>query len=620
MNGDSPFSFSDLQLQSSASSSNLEATLGMISTEKDAMKKDKTFAELLDQVMKNAGAQGVHKIATYMKEHPTETFLIQMQLKQRVYRKSSESKINVLYILHEFFKIARESEKQKQQSTSNSSKGGGLFRQWIKIIDEIIHGIIRVSSKDVHNRITKILARWNELELFQKVIPEWTKVASGIVKCKKTLVRLPVSASPDKLPYKVIDMEHKYQFIQPVAHYISTKEIEIMKSHWRYTSCFFLRYLAESLGLDSVILSTACMYFHVIFDKGIYHYERYRVASACMFLAAKTENERIKMFKIVRAVYGILLRHLIAGDEDVDEIEKVHMLHYEMDILHGLDYDLAVDLGFDYLELLLKHVSTNGKTCLLKRVAETKTSCSTSNLDAAKLSAPAQKILIDLYCLPLCREVAPEILASGAFFIASNEESCLTMGFSQLRDYLPSKRHRHSFTPDMAEYIADEYQDIVDWQIAQSRDYRESPGTSLNVDDVLPIHIGRDLSSIPAHFTGRTDAEEESCPEKDRHSRRRSSSSRRDDYARSRSPSRTRRRVNDRRRSSRSPGEKHRVRHVSKSRRDRHSRRKSPETDYRRPSCSPTRRGESHRKRRRSRSRDHRHDARRSRYSDHRRR
>lgn len=260
----------------------------------------------------------------------------------------------LLYVLHEVFK-----------SLVDAALPARL-RQWYRTVDHVINAIMSCENKGWDTRVGKILGRWGELDIFPKHLCEWSKIAAREKVARKGL-RLPKSAS-SKVPYKIV----RNQADDPLLMDAKDEDADKLDS-WRYSACFYLRSLSISLDVPLHVVALALYFFNRVYNRGIYGYERFRVATSALLLAAKTDNIRAKLFRYIRAMYAILERPLIEGDEEVEDLERIYLLHYELEIMAALDYEITVTSPFLTLDESIKTLvhGQNGTSCRRRRRLDT---------------------------------------------------------------------------------------------------------------------------------------------------------------------------------------------------------------------------------------------------------
>lgn len=311
----------------------------------------------------------------------------------------------LFYVLHEFLK-SFEGDRLRQ-----------IQRDWYQTIDEVLHACAREirsgdkrSTEENRKRVFKTLARWEELELYSTKIKAWKSLIMG--ECKPRRAPMPLPRSETERQAEAPDQLQSFKVPPP-----STPQVQLDRSncpliferssfdskveekqHWRYTAIAFIDILSRCLGLSSDIALTACIYFHRVFDRGIYAKERYKFAAACLFLSAKASSKRMKLLRMVRIMYDILEQPLLAGDEELLEVERLQLLYYEMEVLQGIDFELTTEMPFYYLRRVLQKMPDKFRTLI---------------------NDDAQAVLEELFYMSICVNTSPQILGEAAAFIAT---------------------------------------------------------------------------------------------------------------------------------------------------------------------------------------------------------
>ncbi|ETI37205.1 hypothetical protein F441_16616 [Phytophthora nicotianae CJ01A1] len=350
----------------------------------------------------------VTKTAEYMATFPQHALRFQIKMKQRAYADGArgfQAKLMLFYVLHEFLK-SFEGERLQQ-----------IQREWFQTIDEVLNACAREirygdkrNAEENRKRVFKTLARWEELKLYPRKIKAWKSLVMGECKPRRAPVPLPRSESerqaeaPDQLqsfelpppstPQLQLDRSNSPLVFE--RRNFDSKPEE--KQHWRYTAIAFIDILSQCLGLSSDIALTACIFFHRVFDRGIYARERYKFAAACLFLSAKASSKRMKLLRMVRVMYDILETPLFAGDEELLEIERLQLLFYEMEVLQGINFELTTEMPFYYLRRVLEKMPDKFRD---------------------SISDDAQTVLEELFFLPVCVDISPQLLGEAAAYIAT---------------------------------------------------------------------------------------------------------------------------------------------------------------------------------------------------------
>ncbi|KAG3179947.1 hypothetical protein C6341_g7203 [Phytophthora cactorum] len=350
----------------------------------------------------------VTKTAEYMATFPQHALRFQIKMKQRAYAEGArgfQAKLMLFYVLHEFLK-SFEGERLQQ-----------VQREWFQTIDEVLNACAREirygdkrNAEENRKRVFKTLARWEELKLYPRKIKAWKSLVMG--ECKPRRAPVPLPRSETERQAEAPDQLQSFELPPP-----STPQLQLDRSncplvferrnfdskpeekqHWRYTAIAFIDILSQCLGLSSDIALTACIFFHRVFDRGIYTRERYKFAAACLFLSAKASSKRMKLLRMVRVMYDILETPLFAGDEELLEIERLQLLYYEMEVLQGIDFELTTEMPFYYLRRVLEKMPEKFRD---------------------SINDDAQTALEELFFLPVCVDISPQLLGEAAAYIAT---------------------------------------------------------------------------------------------------------------------------------------------------------------------------------------------------------
>nr|CCA18299.1 conserved hypothetical protein [Albugo laibachii Nc14] len=284
----------------------------------------------------------------------------------------------LFYVLHEFFKHFQHDSLEYER----------IQREWFQTVEDVLYGCVRETKNidDGKKRLFKTLARWEELDLYPSKMKTWKSIVLGEIKPKRAPIRLPRNEAERLAEYFAMEAENTSEVVNgnliPAKHDSASanvidlnrstcpylyerKDLELQceaRKQWRLTAIAYIDVLGQCLVLNRDIVLTACSYFHRIFDCGIYAQERFKVAAACLFLAAKAASKRMKLIRMVRTMHDILERPLMMGDEDKLELERLQLLHYELQVLQGIQYELTVDMPFYHLRRLLEGIPSKCKT------------------------------------------------------------------------------------------------------------------------------------------------------------------------------------------------------------------------------------------------------------------
>ncbi len=298
------------------------------------------MCELL--IAKNSNRSIVAKVAMWIAEHAKDPWTVYIQVKLRTWITSERmrnfnQKIMLLYVLHEFLKIpcASVNEKKARQ------------RIWMETVEHIVHTCVREmhlksgssssSSDENKKKLLKTLARWEELGIFVGKVREWKRVVVGDVKPRKVPPKILVSDSSSRknggesratLTIDPFDKEGLNLHVSlnrlnlpclvedhspPPPTNAHRQRVAKRKRHWRFTGAAFIDALGQCLGMQQHVVVTAMHFYHRVFERGIYAMERYKVAGACLFLAAKASSQRMRLLRMVHAMHYILETPLQTG-------------------------------------------------------------------------------------------------------------------------------------------------------------------------------------------------------------------------------------------------------------------------------------------------------------------
>lgn len=133
-------------------------------------------------------------------------------------------------------------------------------------------------------------------------------------------------------------------------------------------SCAFLVALSKELNLGKVATHTALVFFHRFFKHQSFQaHDRLLVATACIYLAAKTEERNNVKLSIIVVQY---LKKIDALPDEVDPLEynrnavareavpawKARVISYERCLLYTIAFDLTVTHPFRALQDMMKTV------------------------------------------------------------------------------------------------------------------------------------------------------------------------------------------------------------------------------------------------------------------------
>ncbi|CCI43099.1 unnamed protein product [Albugo candida] len=428
----------------------------------------------------------------------------------------------LFYVLHEFFKHFQHDPREYER----------IQREWFQTVEDILYACVRETKniEDGKKRLFKTLARWEELNLYPSKMKTWKSIVLGEIKPKRAPIRLPKNEAERLAEFFAMEAENTCEFVDgnlaSRKHEIAPpnlidlnrstcpflyerKDVEPKseaRKQWRFTAIAYIDVLGQCLVLNREVVLSACSYFHRIFDCGIYAQERFKVAAACLFLAAKAASKRMKLIRMVRTMHDILEKPLMMGDEDKLELERLHLLHYEIQVLQGIQYELTVDMPFYYLRKVLEGIPSK--------------SLSDASVELS-------------FWLPICLSMSPRYLAETAIYIACQQADRI-FSFKWCR---ADKRHR-VLSDRQARDVLNEYRSLCAWKRTQERNFNElvNWGREHGKDKVEAfaaqrggLHLVLDNIRNENEFT-RSEASRSSESEESNH-RGKSEHSKRDRYA-----------------------------------------------------------------------------------------
>ncbi|GAB9471780.1 hypothetical protein Gpo141_00008979 [Globisporangium polare] len=423
------------------------------------------FGRILDDMLTRVTCRDlVKKTAEFMKEHPQHSIRFQIKIKQRAFCESArqfQAKLMLFYVLHEFLKSFQGEELRNIQ------------RQWFQTVDDILHACVRDmrNIEDGRKRIFKTLARWEELKLYTQKIKGWKSLVMGETKPRRGPVRLPRSEAerlaevPDQLQqFPPPPTSHQIQINRSTYPYLFERcdfvtKFEL-KQHWRYTAVAFIDVLSQCLMLSRDVSLTASMFFHRIFDRGIYAKERFKVAAACIFLAAKASSKRMKLLRMVRTMHEILETPLMVGDEEIMDLERMQLLYYEIEVLQGINFDLTTELPFFFLRRILDQMPEKFRR---------------------DVQNDSHTVLEDLFWLPQCLSISPHFLAEAAAYIACRNNDRIFSFKWCVEDPKGSV-----LTERTAKEVLKEYRALMEWKRGQRVNFETLLSTSRSAGGTSP--------------------------------------------------------------------------------------------------------------------------------------
>ncbi|CAK4084590.1 unnamed protein product [Aphanomyces euteiches] len=340
----------------------------------------------------------VSQTAKWMADHKALSMQIQIKLRALSLSdrtKSFNHKVMLFYLLHEFLKIGGVDGKASDPARKTR------HLEWMATVEHILHACVRESYRDMkpvedhRKKLFKTLSRWEELGIYRSKLKEWKKVVLGEIKVRKAPQRI-LQDTVNPHDKEGLDLRRELDR-GTIAWFYEPSEFRSPRAklrHWRFTGVAFIDTLGRCLGLEPHVVMTAMCFYQRLYKRGFFAKERFKFAAASLFLAAKASSQRMRLLRMVHVMHYILETPLVTGDEEKEELERLHLLHYELQVLQGIEFDLTIELPFDHM----------------KRAAD---SFPSSVKDAAHV------VLKDLYWTKMCIEFPSRTLAHAAWYIAA---------------------------------------------------------------------------------------------------------------------------------------------------------------------------------------------------------
>ncbi|EQC25773.1 hypothetical protein SDRG_16369 [Saprolegnia diclina VS20] len=527
---------------------------------------------LMQLIEKHPNRNVVALTAAWIAAHALEPWTVYIQIKLRTWisgdrARTFNNKLMLFYVIHEFLKTPTPPAERKARQHAWTGTVEHIFLTCIRDMDE--------SRKVEENKkkLFKTLGRWEELGIFRAKLRDWRRFITGEARPRKPPQKMLLPGAMDPFDRDGMNLQMSVHRLNlPSLMEVQYASLSDKKRHWRFTGVAFIDALSHALGLPPHIVVTAMHYFHTLFDKGFYARERYKIAAACLFLAAKASSQRMRLLRMVHVMHYILETPLQYGDEEKEELERMHLLHYELQVLRGVSYDLTIDLPYCHLYQL---------------VSKLPPSCSSEVGDVSKV------ILRELFWTTMCIDYSAVHLAQASIVIACHikQTRCESA-------WLSDKQHA-AMVPLQRTTMLEQYMQLHAWKTQQTRLFQAATATDEQKRHFLvtqkggltwPVH---DSISLPSEMTNQV----ESRPPPRSPPKNRTRSPIKD---RARSPDRRHRSPSKDYRKPRSPAKDRRPRKRSSSPRKRSSSPRKRSSSPRKRSSSPRKRSPSPRKRSRS--------------------
>ena len=134
-----------------------------------------------------------------------------------------------------------------------------------------------------------------------------------------------------------------------VRKYGSVEKARSREQESRLTTCAFLQESGQKLRLPQLSIATAIVFYHRFYARESYEvYERFQVATTCLFLASKVEETPKKLKDVIIEAYKVQHNTVQPPDPDSQELWKLkeQILICERELLRVLGFDLSVEHAY----------------------------------------------------------------------------------------------------------------------------------------------------------------------------------------------------------------------------------------------------------------------------------
>jgi len=168
----------------------------------------------------------------------------------------------------------------------------------------------------------------------------------------------------------------------------------------RRNTCAFLQEAGMKLGLPQLTIATAIVFFHRFYScRRFSEYDRYVIATTCLFLAGKVEETPKKLRDIIK-VTDELRNKDTAKKLDLDSPEgwaiRDKILTHELIVLQTVAFDMTIEHPYKYLLMYVKQIQGN-----------------------RNLAQVAWNFVNDSLRTTLCMQFKPQLIAAAAIYLAS---------------------------------------------------------------------------------------------------------------------------------------------------------------------------------------------------------
>jgi len=197
----------------------------------------------------------------------------------------------------------------------------------------------------------------------------------------------------------------------------------------RRLTCAFLQECGQKLRLPQLSIATAIVFFHRFYARMSYeHYDRFTVATTCLFLASKVEETPKKLKDVVMETYKTQHNQEKAPEPETKEFFelKEKILVCERILLQALGFDLSVEHAYRPLLAYVKSIK--------------------GTRDLAQI---AWNFINDSFRTTICLQYAPRHLAAAAAHMSARYLETHNKRAIVLPDHQSGGKWYASFQTDM---------------------------------------------------------------------------------------------------------------------------------------------------------------------------
>ncbi|KAI9503712.1 hypothetical protein GGI25_004580 [Coemansia spiralis] len=122
---------------------------------------------------------------------------------------------------------------------------------------------------------------------------------------------------------------------------------------WRSRGCNFIHNVAKRLDVHQFVASTACVYFHRFYMRqSLGQYHAYEVASACVFLATKVEENKRSLKDVAFACAYVAVKGSAKEAAQTQDRWQRLIRRLEIIVLENCCFDLDITHPYSYLDTL----------------------------------------------------------------------------------------------------------------------------------------------------------------------------------------------------------------------------------------------------------------------------